>query len=331
MAASAQLESIEQFLRNFAVKAEQLYARLPHAAVRRGLLFVLLAWMLWGGVKLLWALFPGQEIVAPTELNVIGAGRPSNPVSQQDSLSVDNAAVAKWKLFGTGGVAPQMAEPLNQGSLSDAENDAEETRLQLTLNGIVESDTEKNSRAVITFQGKQEQYALGDKLPVRGRVTLRRLLSDRVLIENSGKLEALYLFDKRKTASRVVSAPRPTAKPNSSSRTSIASNVRQKLLDNPSSLMDLIRISEARENGELIGYRLRPSRDKALFEKLGLKANDVVTAVDGLPMTNVTNGMRAFQTLRTTSEASFDIIRDGVSVSQVVSIGDAQSSDADGN
>lgn len=328
MAVSAQIESFERFLHSNSAKAGRFYAQLPHDLLRKILLGLLLIWLLWGAVQLLWAVFPGESVnKVPARPIVLGAAGAASSAAAQSATTVDAKLVSDWTLFGSGGIEPQApAQVINTSDLSDAESNAEETRLQLTLNGLIESDTEENSRAVITYQGKQDQYAIGDKLPVRGRVTMRRLLADRVLIENSGKLEALYLFDKRKAAAnaRVASTPRP-ATPSSVNRSSIGSNVRQKLLDNPSSLMDLIRISEARENGELIGYRLRPSRDKAVFEKLGLKANDVVTSVDGLPMTNVTNGMRAFQTLRTASEATFEIIRDGVSVSQVVSIDDVNS------
>ncbi|MFK7731612.1 MAG: type II secretion system protein GspC [Pseudomonadales bacterium] len=323
MAASAQLQSLEQWVRTASAKFAHLYARVPKETVQKVLVWALVIWLLYGVITLIWSLFSSAEVVPPAVAEVIGQSSQSSGQQTSIGVSVEAGAVKSWKLFGKGGAVKVTApvEPL--ADLSDAESNAKETRLQLTLNGVIESDTEKNSRAVITYQGKQQQYAIGDKLPVRGRVVLRRLLPDRVLIDNAGKVESLYLFDKRRATaqSASVTSARPSTKP-AENRTAIGSTMRQRLLENPMSITDVVRISEARENGQLIGYKVRPSKDKKQFEQLGLQTNDVVKAVNGVALDNVSNAMRVFQTLRSETEASFDITRNGESISLVVSLDD---------
>ncbi len=321
MAASAQLQSLEQWVRTASAKFAHLYAKLPKQTVQRILVWALLIWLLYGVITLIWSLFSSEETVPPAASEIIGQSSQMPGQQASASISVDPAAVKSWKLFGKGGPVTVTApvEPITD--LSDAESNAKETRLQLTLNGIIESDTEKNSRAVITYQGKQQQYAIGDKLPVRGRVVLRRLLLDRVLIDNAGNVESLYLFDQRRTAARAAT-PQPSVESADQNRTAVTNSMRQRLLENPMSITDIVRISEARENGELIGYKVRPSKDKEQFEQLGLQTNDIVKAVNGVALDNVSNAMSVFQTLRSETEASFDITRNGESISLVVSLDD---------
>jgi general secretion pathway protein C len=40
------------------------------------------------------------------------------------------------------------------------------------------------------------------------------------------------------------------------------------------------------EGGELRGYRMEPGSDPQLFNELGLRAGDIVTEVNGLPLAN---------------------------------------------
>lgn len=335
MAASAQFQSMESSWKSISGRVGKWAARIPQETLRMGVLILLALWVLAGLVRLLWVVLdPAEPAIGPSNKPVMGMGgqAPTLSSSATSSLSIDPEVVKAWSLFGQfkGGDIDSTPEvkPL-ASSLSNEESNAAETKLQLTLNGMIESDTEKNSRAIITYQGKQDQYKVGEKLPVRGRVLVKRLLKDRVLLDNSGKVEALFLFDKKKAAASARSSQKPaprkaaSSRPASQSRAAIGQSMRQKLLNNPMSITDVVRISEARENGELVGYKVRPSKDRELFEKLGLKTNDIITSVNGVALDNVSNAMRVFQTLRTETEASFDISRDGASMSLVVSLDDA--------
>ena len=70
--------------------------------------------------------------------------------------------------------------------------DAPQTRLNLTLTGVVASSNRENAAAIIEHQSSQETYGIGD-LITGTRATLEQVHNDRVLIKQSGRLETLML------------------------------------------------------------------------------------------------------------------------------------------
>ena len=105
--------------------------------------------------------------------------------------------------------------------------------------------------------------------------------------------------------------------------TALASGYRDQLYRDPQSLAELVRIAAVRDGGELQGYRLTPGRDREQFEKLGFRSGDLVVAVNGMPLSDPANTMRLYQTMRSASEASFELLRGGEAVAVNVSLGAA--------
>jgi type II secretory pathway component PulC len=66
----------------------------------------------------------------------------------------------------------------------------------MRLEGIVKSDSEKESVAIIAIENESKQYKKGDKLPVAPGVSLRTIDVDRIILDNNGSLEELLLFSK---------------------------------------------------------------------------------------------------------------------------------------
>ena len=72
-------------------------------------------------------------------------------------------------------------------------------------------------------------------------------------------------------------------------------------------------IQEARENGQLIGFAVRPGTNRALFNQTGLKSGDVVTEINGMALTNNQVSRQAMQSLVTASSATLTVLRGGES------------------
>ena len=106
------------------------------------------------------------------------------------------------------------------------------------------------------------------------------------------------------------------------SATALAQNYRQQLYQNPQSLADVVSINAVRDGGELKGYRISPGRDREQFERLGFKPGDLVTAVNGIALNDPANTMRLYQTMRTATEAVFELERGQKPLSISVSLGD---------
>ena len=79
-------------------------------------------------------------------------------------------------------------------------------------------------------------------------------------------------------------------------------------------------MSAVRGPDGLKGYRVSPGSDAAQFKQLGFKSGDIVTAVNGLALSDPTNTMRLYQLMREASDATFDVERGDTVVTIAVSL-----------
>jgi general secretion pathway protein C len=197
------------------------------------------------------------------------------------------------------------------------ESKAVNTQLNLVLVGLMEGNDERSSRAIITSGDKQDVYAVNDPLPVGNNVTLSKVLNDRVIINNNGQYENLWLYSNDPNAppisqmsmSPVAARPQPTVSQQSfpTGRPSAIGG----LAEVSRNLSDVVAMSIHRENGQVIGYKIRPGRDVEKFKSAGLQADDVVTAINGMPLNNPAKIMEVYKNLGNTTAASLEIRRGG--------------------
>ena len=64
----------------------------------------------------------------------------------------------------------------------------------------------------------------------------------------------------------------------------------------------------------MVGYRIAPGADRVAFDAFGFKTGAIVTAANGLALSDASNTVKLYQTLKDATEASFDIERDGGTV-----------------
>lgn len=115
---------------------------------------------------------------------IYGSERASGVPVSRSAPKVDTSAIAVWSLFGKEGAKPEE-------KISPKDVDAPETRLNLELQAVFVAPVEENSTAMIAETRKDSLlYHIGDKVP--GNATLEAVYSDRVLLNRSGMLEALY-------------------------------------------------------------------------------------------------------------------------------------------
>ena len=92
--------------------------------------------------------------------------------------------------------------------------------------------------------------------------------------------------------------------------TALASSYRERLYKDPQSLAKVVNVSAVREGDQLLGYRIRPGAEKEQFERLGFKAGDLVTAVNGVALNNPANTMSLYNAMRSAGEVVFELERD---------------------
>lgn len=290
--------------------------------LRLVLLCLLAIWAVLALTRLLWALVPATEPAVAQPPKVI------NPLSDNrdraDAAPVDIQRMVAWHLFGKPSAtapvtpAPQpTAAPAN--SRAGIEEGARETRLQLKLRGIVASTEDGLGYAVIENNNQQAVYAVEDKLPAPGKVTLAKVMPRQVVLDNGGTYELLVLYEESTLGAPALS-PAPAAPPPASEQidkrddpqaTSLAQSYRERLFQNPQSLAEVVSISAVREGTALLGYKVSPGKDQEQFEQLGFKAGDLVTSVNGISLDNPANTMVLYNTMRTAGEVVFELQRDG--------------------
>jgi S1-C subfamily serine protease len=59
------------------------------------------------------------------------------------------------------------------------------------------------------------------------------------------------------------------------------------------------------------GFRLAAVRAGSFFERIGLRANDVVLRVDGRPINGIEDASAAYAWLRVTNRFNVELVRDG--------------------
>lgn len=311
--------------------------RLPK--LRRTLLIVLVLWSINSLVDVAVALIPHNQAPESIPLSINPA--PFDSGQSRSAETIDVSSILGADVFGPVAETELQSaaeELVSTNPREGIENGARETRLALTLTGIVASTSDGLGSAMIEAKKQQELYSVGDTLPANGKVTLAKILPKQVVIDNNGTYELITLFSDNgiagivKTAAKpeqsasdnAVSESTPTPAIDRGEQQQLASRYRQQLYDNPQSLAGLVSISAVQGEDGLKGYRLSPGRDAAQFTALGFKPGDIVTAVNGYALSDPTNTVRLYQLMRDATDATFDVERDGAPVSINVSLSTIQ-------
>ena len=309
----------------------QRLARDPVALkrVQDALTILLVLWSLLSASQLLWIPWRGSAIESVPAL----ALNPPQPSAQVALVAVDTSAVMGSGVFG--GIPDELDASLVTNERSDnrdgIERNAAETRLPLSLTGIVASIEDGLGSAVIRASGTEQVYAVGDGLPAPGQVTLAKIMPHSIVIDNNGTYELLTLYggaslivpttpsrEQRATPSdRTVAAPRLEAQPlvaSEAKRSEVAQRYRRALYETPEALASLLTVSPVQADGAIIGYRISPSKERAAFDALGFQPGDMVTGVNGLSLSDTTNTLKLYTLMKDATAATFDITREGGNV-----------------
>ncbi|MBL4826473.1 MAG: type II secretion system protein GspC [Spongiibacteraceae bacterium] len=295
---------------------------LPAQSLQRGAYGLLSLWLLLVVVQFIGIFIPEGD--NSDEVVVVGLGSKSTTALTE----IDIKRLQSFDLFGQIGdqaIVVDMA-PMQD----DVDLNAVKTKLDLELQGIISASETTSAVAIIVHKGKQDQYHVGDKMPVGNRVVLAKVLNDHVILDNKGNFESLWLYDDSKLGSAnkpavrnaSVSQPKVRDMRDNKKATRLAKDYRQRLYKNPKSLAEVLRISPAQSDGEMVGYRVSPGRDREQFTQLGFKTNDVVTAINDIALDEPSRALEVYKLMRTATEASFTVLRNGESLQLMVTLGE---------
>lgn len=285
----------------------QLLERLPWL-----LAALLIAAISFRMAELTWRITPftATEEIIPPEL-------PATPV--QSAKAAVETSISQANLFGRVEIA---SAPVEEQIV------VPETRLNLTLLGVIASSAVTTAKAIISDpSGNEEYYSVGMQVP--GGASLEEIHSDYVMLKRNNRLEILRLpvdesaqgqYPGGAMPPHMPTAPRqasPSHTPGNDNRSTgvMLREYRDALNHDPQSVMDLVRAEPVREGDRLVGYRVSPGRDRQLLSRFGMRAGDVVTMVNGVRLDNPVKGLEIIQNLQTAGQVNIEVMRNGVAQS----------------
>jgi len=189
--------------------------------------------------------------------------------------------------------------------------EAPDTTLSLTLRGILSKEDDPagpNGSVIIENRSESKTYYVGQQIEGADGATLHSVYSDRVLLNRSGRLETLRL-----PKDLAASSPGgPMAMPPLPQAQGQTAPLRDVISQNAAKLTDIIRPAPHVQEGQIVGFRVNPGRDRATFEALGFQPGDVVTDINGTVLDDVSQGLQIFQSLGEATQANVTVLRDGV-------------------
>ena len=260
-------------------------------------------WML---ARLLWLLLPRADVTETLA--------PPPPAAPQATQSI-----AKWHLFGN----PQSVLQAQAARAVPA------TTLRLTLRGTLAlPDATQGIAMIADEQGAERSFNVGEQVATNAK--LIEVYTDHVVIEHEGAAENLQLpapeshapplpdANRQALGLAPASGPRaasvpPTYVPPQMAHGALDWSKAQKQLQiDPNELARQVHAEPVYVNGKLAGARLSAGGQiGTLMAQAGLKSSDMITAVNGASVTDLSNLQRMMDNLKEASSLQVTVLRDG--------------------
>lgn len=239
-----------------------------------------MAWLTW---TWMWKEQPVASLYNAGAPKSIGAGQ-------------TDARLASMELFGrpTG----------NQPVAEEVRRNAPETRLRLTLEGVMVAERPENSGAIVTSGGNTTaHYRVGDMLP--GNAELVEVEPARILIRRQGALESLT-FDEDSEGPALASAESETVTVGSSD--DFMDQAQEQLASEGANALLAFGLQPVDDDGSQ-GYVFDGSN--AMLRAVNLREGDVITAINGNQLGDLEQDRQLLETLRSESQLQVEVERDG--------------------
>jgi general secretion pathway protein C len=246
---------------------------------------------------LTWRVLPGSTIASSGPVPTAPTGNSSGGIKRP----TDFGPLTESHLFGT---APAQPAPVVETVV-----DAPDTTLSLRLTGIVYGEGGLPSQAIIAGSAAEKTYQIDQPIDGANGAKLHAVYSDRVILNRDGRLETLRQPREPAAGGSTarIAPPRPIAPADDG-----AGSLRDVISQNASRLTDIMRVTPHVEEGQVVGFRINPGRDRETFDRLGLQAGDVVTDINGTVLDDPSKGLQVFEALGEASMANVTVLRNGV-------------------
>ncbi len=217
-------------------------------------------------------------------------------------------------------VAAPVTPPLDIGTLVNAHlfgnaavqanggngANAPPSSMPLVLAGVLATEDPKLGMAIIGENAASAKVVtVGKQIP--GGAMLHSVYNDRAVIDRNGALESVFL-PRRSTST--ASAP-PPPMPSAGGNDQALERMRRLVNEDPGMLGQVLRPQPVFAGGKMRGFRVYPGANRQAFARLGLRAGDLVTAINGTPLDDRDRAQEIFGTLNSSTDARVTVTRNG--------------------
>jgi general secretion pathway protein C len=190
----------------------------------------------------------------------------------------------------------------------DAAN-APPSSMPLVLAGVLATDDPKLGMAIIGESAQAAKViAVGQQVP--GGAHLHSVYADRAIIDRAGALESVFMPRRTAGPGAAPSMPPPPVAAGESNEAMIE-RMRRLVSDDPGLIGQVMRPQPVFAGGEMKGFRVYPGANRQAFARMGLRAGDMVTAINGTPLNDKDRAQEIFGTLASSTDARVTITRNG--------------------
>jgi general secretion pathway protein C len=204
---------------------------------------------------------------------------------------------------------------------SDVEVSAEQTRLSLTLQGVVLSSVAAQSRAIIGSGEAQQGYKPGDSIAdMPGNVVLQAVHERYVLLDNNGRTETLRMDEapsenalsgsQSLSALTEVTAPAANTTPASGNAPAAPGQFAGKAFTDLVRILPVVEPADSPQAGALRGLQIRHGSRQDFLSAVGLQQGDLITGVNGNPLQDAAQLPQLLQQMSDSPTVALQIVRD---------------------
>jgi general secretion pathway protein C len=221
----------------------------------------------------------------------------ANTAARAPRAGFDAQSLVSAHLFG--------AAPVDSGQ--DPDN-LPQSAANLVLAGTIATSDPKRGVAIISDGGPAKVYSVGDNV---GGAALHSVYLDHVILDRGGALETLTL---PRLLGPGMRAP-PVVRRNGGDVHTMAAveDIRRRVQQDPGLLDQVMRTVPSYDSaaGKLRGFRAYPGRNRQIFNKLGLRPGDLVTAINGTALDDPQRSQEVFNTIQTSDHVTVTVERGG--------------------
>lgn len=241
---------------------------------------------------------------------------PPNPIKSRDFFQ----PIVTRNLFSSKGEIPPEILPKGVEA-RPKDNEPVPSSLPLTLVGTLVHSNPDKSIAAIELKTKSQIISFATGKEIEGLAKVEKIMRGKVILRNlsADRLEFIEMKDANKVT--FDAKPKPVAgddktsviKKSGDNKFEISkTDLENKLKDIQSILYQARAVPAKRPgSGETYGFRLLEIQADSIYTQLGLQVMDVITSVNGTPVTSTQQALEMYQALRNSPNIKLGVERGG--------------------